>query len=243
MATWVIGDIHGCFDEFQELLKNKNIKQDDTIILIGDIIDRGPKSYEMLKWAMENVTDTGKYQMIMGNHEDIFISEVKYHEKLLHSGYSVDDIAYMKCKFHFNVDLIEHGYKELKDISYIVSWMENLPLYKDLNVNGQRYIIAHAWASPNLKHTSRMTFLWFREVSEDFYGVITYTDENSILIHGHTPTIFFPRYDLPDETSGKVFINGNGINIDCGCAYRTRTSNLAAIRLEDKKIIYLYEEE
>ena len=69
MATWVIGDIHGCYNEFMALLSSPLIKEDDTIILIGDIIDRGPDSLKMLKWAIENVTSDGRFQMICGNRE------------------------------------------------------------------------------------------------------------------------------------------------------------------------------
>lgn len=49
MATWVIGDVHGCYNEFLKLIHNEEIKDTDTIILIGDIIDRGSDSYKMLQ--------------------------------------------------------------------------------------------------------------------------------------------------------------------------------------------------
>ena len=45
MATWVVGDIHGMFEAFMKLLEYSEIKKDDTVILIGDIIARGPDSY------------------------------------------------------------------------------------------------------------------------------------------------------------------------------------------------------
>jgi len=239
MATWVVGDVHGCYDEFQKLLKNRNIKKDDTIILVGDIIDRGPQQIEMLKWAMENITENGKYQMVLGNHEDMVIN--KYHTclNLLKCGEIENDIAYLACKYRFEYELQDAGYKTFEEIKPIIDWFENLPLYKEVMVNNKRHIIAHAWAWPNLRNTSRKTYLWFREVGDDFFDTITYDDENSVLIHGHTPTIFLPDYGISEEVAGKVFINKNGINIDCGLVYRTLNSNLAAIRLEDKKIIYL----
>ena len=70
MGTYVVGDIHGCYDQWIEL-KNRIESQDEAavFILVGDIVDRGPKVMEMIRWAMENVTEDGKYQMICGNHE------------------------------------------------------------------------------------------------------------------------------------------------------------------------------
>lgn len=239
MATWVIGDIHGCFDEFMELLKNENIMPNDKFIIVGDIIDRGPKVMEMLNWAMENITEDGKYQMILGNHEDMVVGEYEFVQKM----FKADKIASMRCRYGFQEELINHGYEKLSEIKHIIDWMNSLPLYKKLEVNGQTYIIAHAWCRKDLERTSRDTFLWEREVEDFVYGAIEYEGEDSILIHGHTPTIFLPEYGLPLSVSGRVFENGNGINIDCGLVYEHEDSNLAAIRLEDKKIIYLYDKE
>ncbi len=75
MGTWVIGDVHGCYDEFIEMVnKVEKMDKSPTFILIGDIEDRGPKSREMMDWAVENVTEDGKFQMVLGNHEDNIIT-------------------------------------------------------------------------------------------------------------------------------------------------------------------------
>ena len=50
MSTYVISDIHGCFNEFMDMLKNINFPEQDKLIIAGDYIDRGTQSYEMLKW-------------------------------------------------------------------------------------------------------------------------------------------------------------------------------------------------
>lgn len=61
----VVGDIHGCFDEFQKLPQT-NI----PIISCGDVIDRGPKIWELLHWISQN---RRRFYMVLGNHEDKFI--------------------------------------------------------------------------------------------------------------------------------------------------------------------------
>ena len=55
MSDYAIGDIQGCFNSFKLLLeKIKFDKNQDTLWLAGDIINRGPDSDKMLNWAYEN---------------------------------------------------------------------------------------------------------------------------------------------------------------------------------------------
>ena len=66
MSTYVIGDVHGCFDQFIKLLKK--IEYDtkkDQIILTGDLVNRGPKSLAVLNYCMadKNITT------VLGNHD------------------------------------------------------------------------------------------------------------------------------------------------------------------------------
>ena len=65
---YVIGDVHGCYEDFL-LLKEKIEKRDPeaTIILTGDFLDLGPEVWEMLGWAMENIRPGGKYKSVLLN--------------------------------------------------------------------------------------------------------------------------------------------------------------------------------
>jgi len=63
---FVVGDIHGRFDAFLDLLKAANYNPDNDIIYsVGDLIDRGPKSYEAFNFFRENKNCFA----IKGNHE------------------------------------------------------------------------------------------------------------------------------------------------------------------------------
>ena len=54
MATYVVGDIQGCFDTFQELLSAIDYREGvDALVLLGDLVNRGPASLEVARWALE----------------------------------------------------------------------------------------------------------------------------------------------------------------------------------------------
>ena len=66
MNTFVIGDIHGSFKQFIDLLKKINYKQhEDKIILVGDLVNRGPESLAVLNYCMANPNITS----VLGNHD------------------------------------------------------------------------------------------------------------------------------------------------------------------------------
>ena len=67
---YVVGDVHGCYDELIALINRIESKDDDAhIIFVGDWVDRGPKVYETLMWMKDHITIDGKYQSVMGNHD------------------------------------------------------------------------------------------------------------------------------------------------------------------------------
>lgn len=63
--TLIIGDIHGCFDELQDLLNQWKPTDLDTIISVGDLVCKGPESLKVLEWAM----NAKNLICIQGNHE------------------------------------------------------------------------------------------------------------------------------------------------------------------------------
>ena len=69
MRTLVIGDIHGCFDELQELLDRASLADGDRIVAVGDIVDRGPATPEVLDFFARR----GGENVVLGNHERKYI--------------------------------------------------------------------------------------------------------------------------------------------------------------------------
>jgi bis(5'-nucleosyl)-tetraphosphatase (symmetrical) len=67
MATYAIGDIHGCFETLQGLLRRIAFDpRQDHLWLVGDLVNRGPQSLEVLRWAVEQ---GDRLVAVLGNHD------------------------------------------------------------------------------------------------------------------------------------------------------------------------------
>ncbi len=71
MRTIFIGDVHGCLEELKQLIQKLNIKS-DRVILLGDLINRGPDSVGVVKFVYEN-----QFECLMGNHEYEYLKNYK----------------------------------------------------------------------------------------------------------------------------------------------------------------------
>jgi len=68
MSIYAIGDIHGSLKALQTIFKQEIIKPEDTVVFLGDYIDRGPKSKDVIDWLINNQKKYD-FEFILGNHE------------------------------------------------------------------------------------------------------------------------------------------------------------------------------
>ncbi|GMU66050.1 MAG: hypothetical protein AMXMBFR36_23240 [Acidobacteriota bacterium] len=71
MATWAIGDVHGCYRTLRRLLAHRAIAPGDRLWFVGDLVNRGPRSVETLRF----VADLGeRATVVLGNHDVHFLT-------------------------------------------------------------------------------------------------------------------------------------------------------------------------
>jgi predicted phosphodiesterase len=69
--TFIIGDVHGCANELKTLLERLDPQEGDSIIFVGDLVDKGPESSRVVRMA-RNLSECGEFDVVLveGNHEE-----------------------------------------------------------------------------------------------------------------------------------------------------------------------------
>ena len=89
MATYVVGDIQGCFDQFQCLLEKVSFNPDrDVIWSVGDLINRGSNNLATLRWFHERRDNA---VVVLGNH-DLHLMAVSAGARKMSKSDNFDDI-------------------------------------------------------------------------------------------------------------------------------------------------------
>ncbi len=165
MATYLIGDIQGCYQSFRKLLKAFQFDpQQDTLYLAGDLINRGPQSLATMEFVLSH---PGSIKAILGNHDLHFLA-VAYQTRK----------ANRKDTFH---DILTSSSKDA-----IMIWLEQQPLALQLDIktatsnssidsNPTTCFLAHAglppfWSVPQaIKYSQEVTEVLTSTAAQDFY--------------------------------------------------------------------------
>jgi serine/threonine protein phosphatase 1 len=75
--TFAVGDIHGCLDQLQELITLISPKEEDLLVFLGDYIDRGQKSPEVVDYLIELAREI-PCVFLRGNHEHMFLEFLEF---------------------------------------------------------------------------------------------------------------------------------------------------------------------
>lgn len=139
MPTYAIGDIQGCFSALQELLALiKFDAEKDTLWFVGDLVNRGPQSLEVLRFV-KSLSD--KHQTVLGNH-DLHLLALAYGVRQAQAGDTLNAIL------------------TAPDREELLTWLR----YRPLLVCAENYVMVHAGLAPswNLKQAQQLA----REVEQ-----------------------------------------------------------------------------
>ena len=149
---YVMSDIHGNSRRFNSIMKQIKLQPEDTLYILGDVIDRYPDGIKILRqlMAMENV------KMLLGNHEYMMLQSLTNEpEPETMEWYD----WYDKCRiWYYNGGDVTHNYWKHINKSIraeIISYLESLPLCFDIEVNGKLYKLVHA--APEETYTKQLT--------------------------------------------------------------------------------------
>ena len=216
---YIIGDVHGHYEKLRNLFDElrSHINPDDTVIFLGDYIDRGPSSFEVIEFLLA-LSGVYRTVFLMGNHEDMFITYLNrkdYTGNYFRNGGGYTVKSYIK---NLNALILPDAH---------IDFLNNLKLYYE----GDDFIAVHAGLNPDIEDISLQTredILWIRH---DFY--LAEKRWPKTIIFGHTPTPYIINSD-------SVFVDEekNIIGIDT-CAM-LRNYPLTCIRWPDRRIFRAY---
>ncbi len=218
--AYVIGDIHGRLDLFDELIHA--IERDDmeapppvrtTVVLLGDLVDRGPESAQVVARAREWKTRR-PLRILAGNHEEMFLEAFEdtaiLRHFLKHGGretlfsYGVSKKVFDESSIH-ELQTLMHRLVPRRDREFIETFEDYIELGD--------YLFVHAGIRPEIElaDQERHDMLWIRE------PFLRHTNPHShVVVHGHT---------ISDEVDERT----NRIGIDTGAF---RSGMLTALVLE-----------
>lgn len=209
---YAIGDIHGCHDQLLVLLAKIKAHAGHEPFLgvfLGDYIDRGPKSREVVNQVRGLVTGRGghgKWIALKGNHEDMLATDLAGN----------DSMEMWRC--NGGVQTLESYKDKMGELKEHAAWLASLPLMHET----ENHVFVHAGVSPrySLAEQPEEVLLWIRNWQGDD------PDMGKHVVYGHTP------YKQP-----RLLANSSGLDtgafyygtLTCGVFDETKNSGPAEI--------------
>lgn len=222
MARFAISDIHGCIKTLNALLDKIHLAKADTLFLLGDYIDRGKNSREVIEKILELKTAGYDVQCLLGNHEWL----------LLNAAYDMGTKANW-LRHNGGFPTLESYAIVAEDyLNYIPE--DHLRFFKSLNfyLELDDYYLVHAGFNflTDDPFDDYQSMIWIRDWHKH---VNTNLIGNKTIVHGHTPRSVESLYT--EVGLGKKHV----LDIDCGCVYKGKKllGYLAALNMDTFRII------
>ena len=203
--VWVIGDVHGYHQTLLMLIERLNLQPDDWVVMLGDLIDRGPNSFGVV----HSVSQHPQFVSVLGNHEAMMIEQ--FHPQRMESG-DMDFLLWMRNGGYETVEsyrrafISNDGKVDEQGMRIVVvehvDWMRTLPLHIVLD----KWRLVHAGYRPDvpLDEQEEDDYLWIRG---PFHRATSPLDDQRTIVFGHTPTVSLPGRSYTEW--GKVWASAH----------------------------------
>ena len=237
-SVWVVGDVHGHFRTLEALVGRLDLGEGDAIVMLGDLIDRGPKSAHVVRY----VRGTERVFSIRGNHEQMMI------EGFDESSFFKDRSVEARVWYQNGGMATEVSYISLNGgdgaaraaASSDVRWMSGLATEVVLD----RWRLVHAGYDQNLGVEGQDEGMHMN-ARRQFYTSKRPVDPLRTILFGHTPT--FKHLHEDDTKAGEVWRSdvklGDGRPMAIGmdtCVYHDLDAPrvLSAFNLRTGEVVY-----
>jgi len=231
MRTWVIPDVHGCLRTLKALIEDLiELRKDDTLIFLGDVIDRGPESKGVIDYIMKLSTGGINTTCIRGNHED-YMARV-FRDEMAKSGlrkmFGLKSITYREWMQYGGENTLQSF--NTTDVTEIpekyIEWIESLDFY----MKWKNFLIVHAGFNFEIEDifSDTISMMWIRE-----YKIDPEKLGNHKIIHGHVPvTLDFINQSINSNSFQFIDLD-NGVYLSDKPGY----GNLLALELNTMELL------
>ena len=206
---YAIGDIHGSLKTLDALLAKLPYEAEDTLVFLGDYIDRGPDSRGVIERLIQLLDEHENLVFLRGNHEQLCLDAMR-------AGPGTEAWkTWMDPRNRGDATLDSYG--GYPDASHLLM-MTSLPFFYETD----EYFFCHAGVDPlyPLHQQPRDTLLWMREPF-----IQSSLDYGKKIVFGHT---------MMEE----VFITHNRIGVDSGCGKQRKLSAVALPSMQVYSVAY-----
>ena len=218
--VWVVGDIHGHLGTLRALMHRLKLGEEDRVVLLGDMIDRGPDSAGVIEYVREHP----QILAIKGNHEQMAIQSLQERRIELNTTWMSKGGASTWGSYIVAAKGDLHRAK--LTFAEDCAWMADLPSHIVLD----DWRLVHAGYHPRIDLDSQdeKTLLWIRRA---FFKHDEAIDAKRCILFGHTPTRKFKRSG--QIAHSKIILDDgrpSWVALDT-CAYNHENPGIAAYDL------------
>jgi serine/threonine protein phosphatase 1 len=225
MKTFVVGDIHGRRAQLAALLSVlPHDKDADTLVFLGDLIDRGPDAPGVVADVMElKLGNPERVIVIRGNHEQMMLDFLDDDSRLWLAHVTGGDQTfqqYTETPLHLETEEdFDNARRKIEESvpAEHIEFFRQMPLYHEDDY--ALYVHAGLDHGKHPRETEQRHLLWARD--EDFYKHY----RGKPCVFGHTPTTFLPFLGRLGRHG--IYISHSAIGIDTGYNYNSPLSCLS----------------